>query len=398
MRAETKHHMGRRCNDWDYGQRAIYMVTISMRERGRPALAEWPERIAVSGDAQNRATDPGDGESCAPPEGVSCAPPEGVSCAPPETAGYVCPRTALGEKVLSCWHRIPEFWPMVSLIEAVVMPDHFHGILFVKERLPGGKCLGDIIRGFKTGCREAGWAEGFVDTILFHEGQLSSMVAYIRANPARLAEKRAKPDLFHRVASISLPLDGGRLVGRFEAIGNRHLLARPLHLVQCSRRFFAWRRAPKAGGGLKIVHDAAGDPVAERATAAYQARLDDALAAAEHGTVIISPCISDGERQIAMTAHKRKLPLVAMRNMGFSKMEKPAGRLFDACAEGRLLLLAPAAWQYTTQEKPMTRSEAIALNRICQWLAGGTAAEISYHGMVPADIDRLAMEAVLAME
>ena len=61
---------------------------------------------------------------------------------------------------------------------------------------------------------------------------------------------------------------------------------------------------------------------------------------------------------------KRRLPLVALKNMGFAKLEKPVGRHFDACAEGRLLLLAPAAWPYTTQEKPMTRFDATALNRM----------------------------------
>ena len=128
--------------------------------------------------------------------------------------------------------------------------------------------------------------------------------------------------------------------------------------------------------------------------------------------MVLSPCISDGERQIAREAMKRRLPLVALKNMGFAKLEKPAGRSFDACAEGRLLLLAPAAWPYTTQEKPMTRFDATALNRIAQWLAGGSVprhscsapghfcpgfpVEINYHGMKPANIDELAEKAVLA--
>ena len=110
--------------------------------------------------------------------------------------------------------------------------------------------------------------------------------------------------------------------------------------------------------------------------------------------MVLSPCISDGERQIAREALRRGLPLVALRNMGFAPLQKPAGRLFDACAEGRLLLLAPAAWPHCTQEKPMTRFDATALNRICQWLAGEDAAEIDYRGMVPKDVDALARAAV----
>ena len=65
-----------------------------------------------------------------------------------------------------------------------------------------------------------------------------------------------------RVAQISLPLDSGRFVGHFKALGNRHLLERPIHQVQCSRRYFAYERIPKRGGGLVFV----GAAVAERRT------------------------------------------------------------------------------------------------------------------------------------
>ena len=124
VRRDIIHHMGRRCRDWDYGGRAIYMITINLKERGRPVMAEWPRASA-------------------------------------EKPRVYMPLTPLGEKMLSCWRRIPEFWPMVELLECQVMPDHFHGLLFVKAALLSSsgrpKTLGDVVRGFKTGCREVGW-------------------------------------------------------------------------------------------------------------------------------------------------------------------------------------------------------------------------------------------------
>ena len=168
--------------------------------------------------------------------------------------------------------------------------------------------------------------------------------------------------------------------------------------MQCSRRFFAYVRIPKPGGGLKIARDAAGEPITASTSPEYAERLADALAAAAHGAVIISPCISDGERQIAREALKRKLPLVTLQNKGFARLQKPVGRYFDACAEGRLLMMAPAAWPYTPQEKPMTRFDATALNRLCQWLVGEDALEINYHGMKPANIDQLAKAAAQVEE
>ena len=222
------------------------------------------------------------------------------------------------------------------------------------------------------------------------------MINYVRDNPRRLAEKRANSELFSRAANLSIPLYGGRIIGHFEALGNRHLLNLPLVQVQCSRRYFAYRRIPKVGGGMKIAKNAAGEPIVERSTPEYEFRLDAMLSAAEHGAVVLSPCISDGEKQIAREALKRNMRLVVLKNMGFAKCEKPVGRLFEACANGRLLMLAPAAWPYSTQAKTMTRFDATALNRIAQWLAGDAAAEVNYRGMQPANIDKLAEEAIMA--
>jgi hypothetical protein len=407
---ETKHRMTRRLAGWDYRQRAIYMITVTLEDRRGEPLG----KLAQNGESQN--------------------------CIAP---------TPFGEAVLEALAEMPRIAPQVEIIAVQLMPDHIHFIVFVKA--PLARPLGSLVRGFKAGaakrwkayiakngesqayiakngesqncpspvpghsspggsvpahfCAGLRWAEGFQDTVLLHEGQLKAMIAYLRDNPRRLAEKRANPALFRRVERIELPLDGGRLTGGFEALGNRHLLERPLAQVQCSRRFFAYRREAKRGGGMKIVRTPDGEPIIESESPEYRERLESALAAAEHGAVVLSPCISDGERQIAREAMKRRLPLVALKNMGFAKLEKPAGRSFDACAEGRLLLLAPAAWPYTTQEKPMTRFDATALNRIAQWLAGGSVpghscpglpVEINYHGMKPANIDELAEKAVLA--
>ena len=147
-------------------------------------------------------------------------------------------------------------------------------------------------------------------------------------------------------------------------------------------------------GGRKIARDAAGVPVVEKATPEFEEKRDELLAAAKHGAVLISPCISDGEREIARLAFAASLPLIALRNMGFSPLYKPGGKLFDKTANGKLLLLAPAAWPYSTSEKPMTRFDACALNRITQLIAGDGAAVINYKGMQPKDIDRLVREAV----
>ena len=174
----------------------------------------------------------------------------------------------------------------------------------------------------------------------------------------------------------------------FSAIGNAALLRWPVILqVQCSRSDFRYQRVRLATGGWKILRNAAGEPLVEYASPAFEAKCEDALRCAKNGAALISPCISHGEREIARRAHLAGMRVIALCNKGFSKFEKPNGALFDQCAKGNLLMLAPAAWPYVPGEKPPTRESSLVLNRIAQLIAGEGQAEIKYNGMVPGDVD-----------
>lgn len=375
-RRETVHRMTRRCDGWDYRQRAIYQVTLVQADRARPLLG----RLVID-------------DPKAPPEAVT------ARVEPSE----------LGVAILAHWKRLGDFTPEIKPLFCQLMPDHLHAILEVTR--PMAKPLGNAIGGFKTGCekiyrelalsaqdkalsaqdkappernrraclvpeaRASGaprlWAAGFQDSILFRAGQLDAMFNYLRDNPRRLAVKRLFPDLFRAVAALRRPLPSLGVVGAFAALGNRFLLDRPLVQVQVSRRDFAYRREPKAGGGLKIARDAAGEPLVAQESAAFAAKAEALLARARQGAALLSPCVSEGEREIARRAFAEGLPLVVLRNKGFAPLEKPGGRHFDACAAGRLLMLAPAAWPHVPGEKPMTRRDALALNRLAQALAEG---------------------------
>ena len=431
-RRETVHRMTRRCDGWDYRQRAIYQVTLVQADRARPLLG----RLVID-------------DPKAPPEAVT------ARVEPSE----------LGVAILAHWKRLGDFTPEIKPLFCQLMPDHLHAILEVTR--PMAKPLGNAIGGFKTGCekiyrelapsaqnkalsakrelngawaagggracsvpeapcsvpeaRASGvsgaprlWAAGFQDSILFRAGQLGAMFNYLRDNPRRLAVKRLFPDLFRAVAALRRPLPSLGVVGAFAALGNRFLLDRPLVQVQVSRRDFSYRREPKAGGGFKIARDAAGEPLVAQESAAFTAKAEALLARARQGAALLSPCVSEGEREIARRAFAEGLPLVVLRNKGFAPLEKPSGRHFDACAAGRLLMLAPAAWPHVPGEKPMTRRDALALNRLAQALAEGGrgpgacapgteqgapgteqgVAPIAYRGVTFAEVDDWARAAV----
>lgn len=277
--------------------------------------------------------------------------------------------SAAGEVVSEVWRRTSAVYPGVEACECVVMPDHFHGLLWVKERL--ARPMGHIVKAFKRvseqECRSKGlllptnpgrkgllrvpnpaaaarrvpaaapdaglWQSGFQDSILLHRGQLKAMVAYIADNPRRLATKRANPALFTVVANLEIA--SGRVCA---AIGNRFLLKHPMkQQVQISRRI-----SPEA----------------------LAARQEELLYAAEHGAVLVSPCISPGEKAIARAALEAERPLIVLLANGFAPHYKPPGRYFDACAAGRLLMLAP--FPYQRQRQAITREQCLELNAWAQ--------------------------------
>ena len=157
------------------------------------------------------------------------------------------------------------------------MPDHLHGILFVKEKME--KPLGMALRGFKQSCnrhyrevfqyvalatqqtrqpqqpkhdrrgedRSHGllFARGYNDKLLLRAGQLDTWLRYLADNPRRLLMKREHPDLFRVQRNV-------QAAGiTFSAIGNRFLLDRPVRLqVQCSR---SSRMEACANGQLLIL-------------------------------------------------------------------------------------------------------------------------------------------------
>lgn len=78
------------------------------------------------------------------------------------------------------------------------------------------------------------------------------------------------------------------------------------------------------------------------------------------GGVVVSPCISAGEREIARAALDAHQPLIVILENGFAPLYKPPGKYFTACAEGLLLMLAP--WPYHMERRTITRTQCLQLN------------------------------------
>ena len=316
--------MHRRMVGHDYQGRQMYMITM-VTEGRRPLLGQVVGRS--------------DGQPGSPDE--------------PRTEP-----TELGLRVEQCWHEIALRHPQIEVLAFQLMPDHFHGILFVKEHIE--KPLGKVLLGFKQGCNKAFRAlvpsvavlqqqtgpaktdrkhgllfePSYNDKLLLREGQLKHWNDYLRDNPRRLLMKREHPDLFR--------VQRGLTVGNmsFSAIGNRFLLQRPVLLqVQCSRRLTE-------------------EEIQERMAYFTQA--------AAEGAVQVSPSISPGEKAVMRAAFEQGFPLIVLQENGFTDLAKPGGKRMEACAEGRLLILAP--WQHHNERIAIRRDQCLSLNEMARSL------------------------------
>jgi REP element-mobilizing transposase RayT len=123
-----------------------------------------------------------------------------------------------GRAVYLGLHQFLEANPSFSIIRSIIMPDHLHLVLFVKERLP--KALGYYMASLKGACSRAVWTampeldlsrnrsplfeRGYNDRILFRDIQLDSFLHYVDDNPRRLLVRRR-----HRLLPSNNPLIPG---------------------------------------------------------------------------------------------------------------------------------------------------------------------------------------------
>lgn len=266
----------------------------------------------------------------------------------------------LGRNVILAWRDIQHYYPKVKVIAYQLMPDHFHGILFVTEDIP--QHLGQIVNGFKIGCNRAVrrlsamaeavprptttttpneglslplWEKGYHDRILKGKGQLQNMINYVHDNPRRLWIKHQHPDYFTSHSEIMIAAHAAT------TIGNLFLLNYPLKVqVQCSRKLTEEQIEDK----WREIHDLA-----------------------EQGHVIVTPGISPGEKTIKNRAIDAGFPVIVPTTKKYSSKEKPPGKLFDACSQGKLLLVSP---KLKETENNLTKDQCMKLNDLAQLICG----------------------------
>ena len=110
-------------------------------------------------------------------------------------------RTDEGRVVYDVWQMIEKRFPMVRATYNAIMPDHFHGIIFITT--DGEVGLDDVVAFFAAEVeRRIGrrvWCDLWRDSICLAKGQLHRQINYVLSNAKRRWIKENNPEIFRKV-------------------------------------------------------------------------------------------------------------------------------------------------------------------------------------------------------
>ena len=369
--AEIKHSMKRRKPWHDYHRKGTYMLTLVVNGR-LPVLG----RLVM----------------------------------PTQQQGAYVEMTELGKAI---YHeevlKIPAYYKTVEVWKLCIMPDHIHMIVRVKEDMPDGKGLGDVIRGFKVGCSRAWWrlnperpagntagvveagntagvvkagnTAGVVEagkTAGVGEagktagvGEAGKTAGVASTTPAVSTAGQKRPTLFETGYNDQILLEDGQLDNWLHYLDDnpRRLAIKRLHPDYFTTMHYIdiaeWHCQLVGNSFLLdipdmaavIVHNAYSDED-------YEDYKQKWLACGERGGVLVSASIATREKEVMREAMNRGYRLILVRENGFPPLYKPSGESFDACSDGRLLQVCP--WQYHMQRHTISREQCLILNRLVE--------------------------------
>lgn len=377
-----QHRMTRRAAAHDYTRPGIYHITVNVADGlGQPLGA-------VVG-------------SLSAPDGSADAPHTALS-----PVGQM-----VEHELLTAIH---DHYPMVTIQDYVIMPEHLHCLVAVEDRIISKngtvRALGDVITGFKVGCNRQYWeimqrtdpaatlssaasaaggaagaaggsiagthpplfAPGYCDVMPIDAAQLATQRAYIAGNP--------RSRLLHMSHRALLTVQRGAITTALTPAALRGYLLRecPPHLATPEALAAIEGRLLLAGGF--IVCDTFGDralltarrclPVVchRKDAARFSEQKTRCLEEAARGAALVGTRIAPKEREIMDDAVTHGFPMITLHDYGFADRYHPSADRLDLCAAGRLLIVTPWKYQYRGKNEQVTVLFCKAMNCVAQAL------------------------------
>ena len=295
-------------------------------------------------------------------------------------------RTALGDALVDCLMSIPQHHTEVQVLHFCLMPDHLHAVLYVQRRMDKG--IRTVVRGFWQAAKKLGRAcsatgASFIIPNSIRE-ELKERSRRLEATAATLREQMGE-EAYYRLAPVFTEMPFIRPMARYSQLPNtiRYLDMNPQRLATKRLRpgFFRVQKDIAIGnrkydgvGNVALLMNERYATVHVRRTMVEQAQQGCAeplrqykngcVLKAREGVVMVSPFISPDEKQVMQVLLQEQHPFVLLTDNGFRDYYKPTDQLFDACAEGRLLILSP--WPYDEGKRHISRADCVALNAMAE--------------------------------
>lgn len=270
-------------------------------------------------------------------------------------------RSDLGFAISRCIENLPAFYPELKIIAQQVMPDHVHLVVQVTAEMK--RSIREVMRGWVQGCNREARLLG-LPTPVFSERaflrpltrgrQLQAMIDYVHDNPRRAALRKCNPEYFYVKQGVEI--EGQR----YAAVGNIKLLYAPRIETVHVHKEWVWDAEKGNDTALRNY-------------------MNGCVLAARKGAVSVSPFISPKEAMVREVLIREGHSIIYLRDNGFppGDIYKPSGALFNLCAAGKLLILAP--WPYDHLRETRTkhldghitiaRAECQALNAMADSIA-----------------------------
>ena len=325
-----------------------------------------------------------------------------------------CKYTPLGAKVKEMWETIPSFHSTVTIIAAEIMPEHFHGLLFMK---PGGnEHLGKVVNGFMIACTHEYWdtlgipwrnahpsqpssnfgaaspkksdykytdrdhtysfrgpslfVRGYNDVVPITQEEVDIKIEYIRRQAERRLIKGEKSDLFRiyrnrhsknwREDVVMNAIAADRFFKQ-----NEKAKQEAQQNVRLRLNYDSQSIALDYLGNLELLASEKTIPlICHRADAKrFEEQKSIILQAARNGWTVVSAFRSPKEREIRKILLSELLPFIEIMDNGFSDRYKPTGTAFYACGERRMVQIS--CWNYKYErESVICREMCLVMNEL----------------------------------
>lgn len=214
---------------------------------------------------------------------------------------------------------LPKKFPIIQIYQFQVMPDHVHILLRVKDwsKYHLDFYIGQLTEFIARNCsRIIGkplstssiFEDGYCDKPLLLGISLDGWFRYIQLNPHRLAMRLQYPVFFQRMRNLKI---GDK---SYDAYGNLFFISNPdKSAIKISRSF-----TPQKIEALKNTW----------------------LLETQKGVVMVSPFISQKEKEIRKMIEMENGKIILIVHEIFPERFRPSSHNFELCSKGKLLIIS----------------------------------------------------------